>query len=239
MDREEIYKVVASEEALQSFDGGEINQVVKQFPYFQSARILLLKKMKLDNDTAFEKELKQSAVYIGDRAKLYTYLHPFKGIVQEDEPVDFLSKDHQESFMPVADFSMEGGAGFDPLFLSPDQLAAPVKRSADPLADLEAQPQVDVAKPAEGWDLIDQFVNSDTKKIKVSDSSGSPIVNLAESSAKENHTILTETLASIYIKQKKYDKAIGIFESLSLKFPEKSAFFAARIGELELVQKNT
>lgn len=44
---------------------------------------------------------------------------------------------------------------------------------------------------------------------------------------------VTETLAGIYEKQRKYAKAIKVYEALTLKFPEKSDLFAARIQYLK------
>lgn len=238
MKREDIHTITTSEEALQSSSEGDLRQVVAKHSYFQTARILLLKKLKLEGNYSFDKELKKSAVYVGDRAKLYTYLNPLK-TYKQGESADFISKKPQGAFVPATDFSMESEQPVDDLFLPNQEAPSPARRTADPLADLESQAPIESPQSNEGWDLIDQFVQSDTKKIKVTDTSGTPIVNLAENSVKANNTILTETLASIYIKQKKYDKAIGIFESLSLKFPEKSAFFAARIGELKQVQANS
>ena len=43
----------------------------------------------------------------------------------------------------------------------------------------------------------------------------------------------TETLARIYIKQCKYDKAIEIIRRLSLNYPKKSRYFADQIRFLE------
>lgn len=48
-----------------------------------------------------------------------------------------------------------------------------------------------------------------------------------------NPDIITETLAKVYEMQKKYGKAIKAYEVLSLKFPEKNDFFAARINYLK------
>ena len=43
----------------------------------------------------------------------------------------------------------------------------------------------------------------------------------------------TETLARIYVKQKRYDKALQIIKNLSLKYPEKNIYFADQIRFLE------
>lgn len=44
---------------------------------------------------------------------------------------------------------------------------------------------------------------------------------------------LTETLAKIYVKQQRYDKALGIIKKLNLKNPEKNIYFADQIRHLE------
>lgn len=43
----------------------------------------------------------------------------------------------------------------------------------------------------------------------------------------------TETLAKIYIKQRRYDKALEIIKKLSLNYPKKNAYFADQIRFLE------
>jgi len=47
---------------------------------------------------------------------------------------------------------------------------------------------------------------------------------------------MTETLARVYWEQKKYKKAIQAFKILSLKYPEKSGFFADQIKKLKKAQ---
>ncbi len=53
-----------------------------------------------------------------------------------------------------------------------------------------------------------------------------------------NEDFVTETLASIYARQGYYKKAIQIFEKLSLKYPEKSTYFAAQIEKIKLLMNN-
>ena len=49
---------------------------------------------------------------------------------------------------------------------------------------------------------------------------------------------MTETLARIYLEQKNYDKAIKSYKILSLKYPEKSSFFADQIKAVKQLQEN-
>lgn len=49
----------------------------------------------------------------------------------------------------------------------------------------------------------------------------------------------TQTLANIYIKQKKYDRAYEIIKRLSLNYPEKNTYFADQLSFLEKLIKNS
>jgi len=57
--------------------------------------------------------------------------------------------------------------------------------------------------------------------------------NKARKSSEDQHSLVTETLAKIYVEQGLYPKAIEVYKKLVLKYPEKNAYFAARITELE------
>ena len=56
-------------------------------------------------------------------------------------------------------------------------------------------------------------------------------------SSEENEQLMTQTLAHVYVEQKKYEKAITAFTILSLKYPEKSSFFAHQIQAIKKLQE--
>lgn len=63
-------------------------------------------------------------------------------------------------------------------------------------------------------------------------------VDLSASSLGGDPVFMTETLAQLYLQQGAFDKAVQAYEILRLKYPEKSAIFAAQILEIRLTQRN-
>ena len=56
--------------------------------------------------------------------------------------------------------------------------------------------------------------------------------------ASDDDSMLSESLAKIYIKQRKYSKAYEIIRNLSLNFPEKSIYFADQLRFLQKLMIN-
>ena len=82
--------------------------------------------------------------------------------------------------------------------------------------------------------IIDEFIDSNPKikPIKPSDIKN-PTEDLSAKSTEFKPESSSEYLANIYIEQNKINKAIAIYESLSLKLPEKKSYFANLIKKLK------
>ncbi|HEX2968484.1 MAG TPA: hypothetical protein VHO46_05215 [Bacteroidales bacterium] len=80
-------------------------------------------------------------------------------------------------------------------------------------------------------DLIDRFIILNPRIEPNREKKETPIED--RSTLYEEGGFVTETLARIYINQGYYSKAIDIFEKLSLKYPEKSSYFATQIEKIK------
>ncbi len=83
-------------------------------------------------------------------------------------------------------------------------------------------------------EAIDNFIENNPK-IKIEKDENNSLVDI-NSIVENDQTIshlMTETLAQLYVEQKKYNKAIEAYEILILKNPEKSSIFADQIQKLK------
>jgi hypothetical protein len=79
--------------------------------------------------------------------------------------------------------------------------------------------------------LIDKFLN-DVPKISFEKTSEKQ-EDLTKKQSFDAQTLMTETLAEVYVKQGKLKKAKKAYEILALKYPEKSSFFANQIKKIK------
>jgi hypothetical protein len=113
------------------------------------------------------------------------------------------------------------------------------ENTQSPLPYTPPKPQAEsVPQPVKKTDIqkskqiIDRFIETDPRITPSRSSFYSP-VNMAKRSVQESDDLVSETLARIYAQQGNFQKAIHLYELLSLKFPEKSLYFAALIEELK------
>ncbi|MFZ8835808.1 MAG: hypothetical protein ACO3MV_07190 [Flavobacteriales bacterium] len=87
-------------------------------------------------------------------------------------------------------------------------------------------------EPLDSHALIDRFIQNQPKIGKFREVE-SPVQDWAQESILEDPTLVTETMARIYVKQGKLDKARKAYQYLALKFPAKSTYFASQLKNLD------
>ncbi len=130
-------------------------------------------------------------------------------------------------------------------------IAEPVKPAQDPsggkadlIREIRAEIPYDLnalygdTETTDNASLIDRFIQANPKITGNSDAAKEQ-EDISADSVKEHESFFTDTLAQIYLKQGNYTKAILAYEKLSLKYPEKSAYFAGQISEIKkLIHKS-
>jgi hypothetical protein len=219
---------------------------------------LLLYGLYRPNFEKFEDQLKQSAVFLSSRTQLlYAIIHgwpenmsvriPGKTI-QEPEilltPVETAPEIEtvNKSLIPPGELkTSEPAFSYDETFtfsLEDTQTIEISEKREEEIAGKSELPadllefDLGLNQEDETVDLIDTFLKVNPRivpKLDPEDSRG----DISQPCLEENEEIVTETLASIYEQQGHFVKAKVAYEKLILKFPEKSAYFASRIQELE------
>ena len=85
------------------------------------------------------------------------------------------------------------------------------------------------------FELIDKFIAKSPKIVP--NKKASFKINTKQAAKFDDKELMTETLAKVYLEQKKYKKAVQAYHILSLKYPEKSGFFADRIKAVQKIQQ--
>jgi len=90
-------------------------------------------------------------------------------------------------------------------------------------------------KQKASFDKVDKFILSNPK-IVPREHTAAP-TNITASATLNKNELMTETLARVYLEQKKYKEAIQAYKILSLKYPKKSSSFVDRIKYIQNLQQ--
>ncbi len=228
----------------------ELRSVVARYPYFQAARILMLRNLYLLHDPDFGAELRRSVFYVSDRRALCRLIEGYTDKVVADEPevaeeptvdrtmslIDAFLGTLPEEHMDDALVAVESVGDYATMFLSGD--AAPIEPVTSEVAAGVDSVLRAIELISERKEETEVAVSPDIP-LEVPGTSNTPSAEtitgdvLRNSEEPLDESYFTETLAKIYIKQRKYSRALEIIRSLYLQFPEKNAYFADQIRFLE------
>jgi hypothetical protein len=137
-------------------------------------------------------------------------------------------KDHEQIFRPFVNASK----GLAPAQHLQQQYVENIFHLQAPFELDNEQDKIIAPKNTKESEIIESFIKNDPQ-IKALPPNQINTENKAKKSAEDGNDLVSETLAQIYIEQMLYHKAIDTYQKLSLKFPEKSGYFADLIQSLE------
>ncbi len=262
MNKTQFYNYLHYPELLDDRSLTEIEKIMVEYPYFQSARLLYIKNLSNQGSISYNRELKRTAIWITDRRKLFYLLDSrvllpvdddnkqakTESLLDNIETIDFSALTQVTQFKTEGDFKSTNTELNDELsqLIMSGSAQASVFFKVDDKIDLEdfkntfsKKKQTNVknkvlSESSEGHrkKLIDSFI-TEQPKIIYDKKKNAKTEELAAKEIEVEPEMITDTLAKIYINQEKYDKAILAYEKLSLKYPKKNIYFASQIKKIK------
>ncbi len=306
MNKIEFIDIIKEHKVLTDNEYNDISRISMNYPYFQSAYVLMLNSLYRHDDIEFTEKLKEAAIYIADREVLYNLLNSEEwtstqsqepeteaDISHESRESEGIKKDEEDKIQdvekkkdenikadkPAGKYESVSGRSREELIQeiqtrlseisgenilqlddSADEEAKkiPVDEPVNTdfelpgdndLLDLDLDSSDSYGKQPEpveeqtGFidddELVDRFINANPRIKPRNETDDSEQEDISAASSEESSHLISETLANIYLSQGYYSKAISIYERLSLKYPEKSSYFATQIEKIkEILLKN-
>ena len=144
--------------------------------------------------------------------------------------------EHAETYQPYVEFKLDTNRPIKKAQGQElnQQIIENIFHLQSPLDDLKSNPpqtvHFEVKRKEE--EIIEKFIREEPQ-IHPPSPDKLDMENKARRSAEDPNDLVSETLASIYTEQMLFHKAIDTYQKLSLKFPEKRAYFADQISELQ------
>ena len=221
----------------------ELRSTLALYPYYQTARLLMLQNLYLLHDPSFDEELRRAAIYITDRRVLFNMIeaghYRLRTSTATKTPAAAPQEGSASRTATLIDNFLDSIPKEDEGQSRGKRKPTPADAAVDYVAYLletEGDKAEETVPEMKGQNLIDTFINADKGRIVLNEGPLlTPQTEKTDESAAEptDEEYFTETLARIYIKQGRYSKALEIIQRLSLQFPKKNAYFADQIRFLE------
>ena len=217
----------------------QLKSLVEKYPYFQAARALYLKTLKNNESFKYNNELKVTAAYTSDRKVLFDLITS-KEFQKSDKKQEQKVAPKVVNVLPISEESkidrtlQELSIGKPLTFVESESFSFNQWLELSSKKIIVREPEKVEEKTYQD-SLIDKFIESSPK---ISKPSKTNTYNVKASEIRNDTQLMTETLAKVYLEQKKYDSAIKAYKILSLKYPEKSGFFADHVKRIKILQNN-
>lgn len=215
-----------------------LRELARRYPYSQPIRFLLARNLQTLKHPDFELHVNRAAASAFDRRHFQAFI---SGRVKPTPAQPNLTPRAKEAKPRQPGLSERIMGWFVKKEKTRPSMVAPGSEKPEPIPLHELPPRensspsqapANVPQPQRKYDeLIDRFLKEEPRIRPKRDVSSQE--NLAEKNTTIPEDIGTETLAEIFVKQGLHEKALDIYQKLSLKFPKKSSYFAEKIKSLK------
>jgi hypothetical protein len=281
MDRQQFTELVKDPGLLGSETITGLEDLLRQYPYCQTAQVLLTRNLLISDHPSYPGQLRKATAYAGDRKILKDFLErrikpvsvpaaeipvpapeqptlhsqePFieESLITEEEIA--LASPQPVTNVPEISFfrstpSLRRSPEASKEKISQEDLLSIVrkrlaeineeknkvsshpeqnKQQAEDQPGMNPPPSKDLSKE----ELIEKFIHEEPQISRPKTAFFNP-TSSAHRSNMDEEEIVSETLALLYARQGNIQKAIHIYQKLSLRFSEKSRYFAAQIENIK------
>lgn len=228
LNKETLYTILGGDTGLSVDAIASLEALLKQYPWFEVGHVL---QAALPNST--KKQLHVAAAYAQNRALLRSFVDKFNQLEHSSQPAA-----HPSEATLTSETTIEEA----PLLEEGELLEFSDQQQTDKVLEIKAEElspaaagqetfELDLAEAPINDDLIDVFLKTAPRIVPPKDIPAEQ-EDISVDSVKEPDDVATELLAQIFVEQKLFSKAIAVYEKLCLKYPEKSAYFAGQIEEI-------
>jgi hypothetical protein len=225
-------------------DESHVRNLTDKYPWCSVAQLYLLHHYKKNSSFLFEKEAGKTALYFNSSAWLSWQLYmlseeekaenqqtetKIQNILPENKQVgENATVDKVDTNRPSPPTSNEDVIAFEPLHTIDYFASQGIKITEEPVTNDKLGNQM---KSFTEW--LKSMKKVHKENIPAGDEQTDKTIQRIAEHSNADAEIVTEAMADILIKQDKHEKAIEVYEKLSLQNPSKSGYFAAKINSLK------
>ncbi|MDF2158537.1 hypothetical protein [Algoriphagus sp. CAU 1675] len=246
MNAAQFQEIIRNADSLEKGEILQLKKVQENFPYFQIPHVLIARYEYLKNHAHQSGALGMAALTSPDRIWLKQLIERPSEILPSAEKEDLLPEDQPEkpdqasrtqSLLKLGE-ELKGSKPESAVKTEAPKPKRKVRKSTnDSLIETIKKKEKKIivdSKKKEQIDLIKAFSKKEIKLATIKEiEANQNTENLAAKSTEINDKLISESFAKLLEKQGKSDKAIEIYEKLSLKFPDKRTYFADLIENLK------
>ncbi|MGI9540998.1 MAG: hypothetical protein ACR2MI_02965 [Flavobacteriaceae bacterium] len=209
-----------------------LKKIVKNHPHFHLVQPYFLKSIEQQRPEKFDQILSQTAIATYDRQLLYEFLEKPKNKLGKK----YLKKEYKKREVEKSK-KVKKGINLNIKSNKNDKVLTK-KLSYPEWAKYLKQKNIpeNYNEITQKFELFDSFIKKKSSVVKnIKEHTNKD--DLSEKSLASTDELMTETLAKVFVKQKKFINAIQAYQVLSLKYPKKNSFFANQIKEIKRLQQ--